>query len=164
MNITVVFPDASMPSPTNGGSKTQEQFRKFVMEHQNGKFSAEFNSRPTVDREPDHIDNTLGDAFPLQFPYGFTGLQGDPAVTQLKGQKRQKRADVFKKYLRHRKPTFHYPLFNLIVKNLIMKDKIFLQTKIFCNMQSSETTTMGEKFGMMTSDDLLRAINDSRNN
>ena len=36
MNITVVFPDAtSLPAPTNGGFQTQEEFRQFVMEHQN---------------------------------------------------------------------------------------------------------------------------------
>ena len=38
MDITVVFPDASLPSPTNGGFENQEAFRKFVMEHQNGKW------------------------------------------------------------------------------------------------------------------------------
>ena len=84
MNITVVFPDAMLPTPTNGGFQTQEEFRQFVMEHQNGKWKTEFTSRPTSEREPDYVNDTLGDAFPLQFPYGHTGLRGDPAVAELK--------------------------------------------------------------------------------
>ena len=84
MDITVVFPDASFPSPTNGGFENQEAFRKFIMEHQNGKWKTEFTSRPAKERAPDYIHETLRDALPLQFPYGYTGLQGDPAVTELK--------------------------------------------------------------------------------
>ena len=34
MNITAVFPDATLPSPTNGGFENQEEFRTFIMEHQ----------------------------------------------------------------------------------------------------------------------------------
>jgi hypothetical protein len=84
MNITVVFPDDSLPTPTNGGFENQEEFRKFVMKHQNRKWQTEFTTRPTSDRECDYNDNTLGDAFPFQFPYGHTGLNGDPAITELK--------------------------------------------------------------------------------
>jgi hypothetical protein len=135
-----------------------------VLDHQNGKWKTEFTARPTSDREPDHIDDTLGDAFPLQFPYGHTGLRGDPAVTELKEKRIRQRINVFRKLLRHRKPCFHYPLFNLIVENLIMKDKIFMQTKILCNIKSSETATMGKKYGCMSPDKLENAIQDCRNN
>jgi hypothetical protein len=164
VNITVVFPDATLPNPTDGGFKNQEAFRKFVMEHQNGKWKTEFTARPTQERAPDYIHETLGDAFPLQFPYGHTGLQGDPAVTQLVKQPKRKRIDVFRKLLRHRKSSFHYPLFNLIVENLIMRDTIFLKTKILCNIKTSETTSMGEKYGSMAPDKLEKAIQDSRHN
>jgi hypothetical protein len=44
MNITVVFPDATLPTPTNGGFETQQEFMKFVMEHQNGRWKTEFIS------------------------------------------------------------------------------------------------------------------------
>jgi hypothetical protein len=164
MNITVVFPDSTLPSPTNGGFQTQEEFRQFVMEHQNGKWKTEFTSRPTSEREPDYINDTLGNAFPLQFPYGHTGLRGDPAVDELKEKKFRRRIDVFRKLLRHRKPSFHYPLFNLIVENMIMRDKIFLQTQITCNAKNSDSTTLGEKFGEMEYEDFETAIQDSRNN
>ena len=164
MNVTVVFPDSSLPSPTNGGFNNQEEFRKFILEHQNGKWKTEFTARPTSERQHDYINDTIGDAFPLQFPYGHTGLQGDPAVTELKEKKHRKRIMVFRKLLRHRKPSFHYPLFNLIIENLIMRDKVFLQTKIICSVKSSETCTMGEKYGCMSPNKLENAIQDARNN
>ena len=164
INITVVFPDSSLPTPTNGGFATQEEFRKFVIEHQNGKWESEFTAKHTSDREHDYIDDTLGDAFPLQFPYGHTGLRGDPAVTELKERVDRKRIHVFQKLLRHRKRCFHYPLFNLILENLIMKDTIFLHTQILCNIKSSTNTAMGEKYGSMSPEKLEKAIQDSRQN
>jgi hypothetical protein len=71
---------------------------------------------------------------------------------------------VFKKLLQNRKPCSHYPLFNLIVENLIMRDKIFSHTQIQCNIKSSETSSMGEKYGSMRPDKLEKAIDDVRNN
>ena len=115
----------------------------FVLEQQNGRWKTEFISRPTSKKEHDYIVDTFGDAFPLQFRYGYTGLKGDPAATELNEKPIRKRLNVFKKLLRNRKPCFHYPLFNLIVENLIMKDKIFRQTQICCNIKSSETSLMG---------------------
>jgi hypothetical protein len=159
-----VFPDSSQPTPTNGGFKNQEEFRKYVLEHQNGKWETEMIARPTSETERDYDDDTIGDAFPLQFPYGHTGLRTDPAVIELKEKPIRKRNQVFRKLLRHRKPCFHAPLFNLVVENLIMKDAVFLQTQIKCNMKSSETTSMGEKYGTMSADKLEKAIQDSRRN
>ena len=95
MNITVVFPDATLPNPTNGDFENQEESWNFIMEHQNGKWKTKFTSRPTAEREHDYINDTLGDAFPLQFPYGHTGLRGDLAVTKLKEKTFRKRIDVF---------------------------------------------------------------------
>ena len=88
MNITVVFPNATLPTPTNGGFKNQEEFRTFIMEHQNGKWKTEFTSRPTAEREHDYINDTLGDAFPLQFPHGHTCLKGRS------GHNRAQREDI----------------------------------------------------------------------
>jgi hypothetical protein len=159
-----VFPDSSLPTPTNGGFESQEKFRKYVLEHQNGKWETHLIARPTSDRERDYDDDTIGDAFPLQFPFGHTGLRTDPAVIELKERSIRKRSNVFKKLLRHRKPCFHFPLFILILENLLMKDTIFLQTQIQCNMKSSDNTAMGEKFGTMSADKLEKAIQDSRQN
>jgi hypothetical protein len=45
-----------------------------------------------------------------------------------------------------------------------MKDTIFLQTKMFCNVKSSATTAMGEKYGTMSPDKLEKAIQDDGQN
>jgi hypothetical protein len=79
-----VFSDSLLRKPRNGGFKDQEDFHKYVMEHHNGKWESGLTAIPTSDRNHDHKDDTLGDAFPFQFPYGHTGLSGDPAVTELK--------------------------------------------------------------------------------
>jgi hypothetical protein len=146
-----VFPDSSLPIRTTGGLKNQEEFCKFVMENQNRKWEMEFTARPTSEKEADYKDDTFRYAFPLHFPYCFTGLSGDRAIIELKERWKQKQINLFQKLLQHRKPCFHYVLFNLNVKNLIMKDIVFLQTKIFCNVKSSDNTTMGSKYGTMTS-------------
>jgi hypothetical protein len=78
INIAVVFPDSTLPTPTNWGFQNQEEFRKYVLEHQNGKWQTEMTARATTEREQDYDDNTIGDTFPLQFPFGHTGLRMDP--------------------------------------------------------------------------------------
>jgi hypothetical protein len=45
-----------------------------------------------------------------------------------------------------------------------MKDTILLQTKMFCNVKSSATTAMGEKYGTMSPDKLEKAIQDAQQN
>ncbi len=81
INITVVFLDTLLPTPTNGGLKNQDGFRKFVMEHQIGKWETKFMARPTFDRVRDYNDDALRDAFPK---YSHPGLRGDSAVSELK--------------------------------------------------------------------------------
>ena len=54
-------------------------------------------------------------------------------------------------------------MFNLIVENLIMKDSIFLQAKIHCNLKHSENVSMGNLFGAMSANQLTQAITAVRN-
>jgi hypothetical protein len=165
--MTVVFPDTDLPGPTNGGFSNQEEFRKFVSEKQNGKWDSALHSRPTGERMADYKDDTIADAFPKLFPFGYTGLPEDPCVVKLKESNKQllkrKRLDVLRKYLQHRNPYFHAPVFNLIVENLIMKESIFEKTRMFCSVKCSDNTAMGEKYGSMTADKLEKAIGDVRN-
>jgi hypothetical protein len=152
-----------LPEPTNGGFKNQEEFRNFVMQKQkSGKWSSELHSRPLKDRIQDYKGDTLADAFPLQFPFGFTGLAEDPVNANDKNRKKRYRGDVFRKYLMHRKPAFHTAMFILIIDNMLLKDKIFLQSKIQCNIKHSEYCRLGEKFGTMSSEQLIRAIGNVR--
>jgi len=167
IDVTVVFPDNSMPQPTNGGFATQEEFRKWMMGKQDGKWSSEVHSRPLADQVQDHKDDSIADAFPLLFPYGYTGLPNDPAVVELSERKpkapKRQRLSVFQKYLQHRSPSFHHPLFNLIVENITMKETIFQKTKMFCNLKYNDNSTMGHRYGAMKAHELERAIQDARN-
>ena len=45
-----------------------------------------------------------------------------------------------------------------------MRDTIFLQTQITCNIKNADSTTMGEKYGSMDADLFETAIQDSRKN
>jgi hypothetical protein len=45
-----------------------------------------------------------------------------------------------------------------------MRDMVFLQTPIHCNMKSTDTTSMGEKYRAMSADKLEKAIKDSQRN
>ena len=170
--MTVVFPDTSVPEPTNGGFKDQEEFRQYVTNNQDGKWTSALHARPLADRLADYKDDTIADAFPLQFPYGFTGLAGDPIVVKLQEKYKEvnkkllarTRQEVLLKYLQHQKPCFHSAMWNLIVDNMLMKETIFQKTKIFCSVKRSDQTTMGEQYGSMTGEDLEKAIQDVRNN
>ncbi len=41
---------------------------------------------------------------------------------------------------------------------MIMRDKVFLQTQIVCNIKNADSTSMGEKYGSMTVDQFENAI------
>jgi len=169
MTVTVVFPDSSSPTTTNGGFSNQEEFMAFVMEKQkDSKWNSSLHARPQQQRLPDCEDETLAMAFPLQFPFGHTGLPNDPAVKLLSAMEGRKqhtkrtRKDVLLKHLQHGTPCFHTPMFNLTVQNALMKDAIFLSCKIQCNVKCADGSVMAEKHGRMTADQLQRAVHNSR--
>ena len=152
MSITVVFPDSSLPEPTNGGFASQDEFRKFVTENQkNGQWNSALHARPMAERLADYNDDTIALAFPLQFPYGHTGLLLDRAVTKLSKKKKwkrhlkRKREDVMRDFLQQRKPEFHTAMFNLIVQSILMKESAFRSTKIYCNAKLKDGSTMSSQ-------------------
>ena len=168
LHMTVIFPDASLPEPTNGGFANQLEFRQFVQSNNKRCIDSEVHSRPLNERLQDYKDETIADAFPLLFPYGYTGFLTDPAVKMLQNRTgarhiSRQRLVVLRKYLQHRNPAFHGAMFNLIVENLIMKETIFLQAKIQCNVKQSENLSMGNIYGAMSSVDLEKAISNVRN-
>ena len=84
LSITVVFPDSSLPDPSTGGFASQDEFRKFVTEKQKGgQWDSALHARPMAERLADYQDDAIAMAFPLQFPFGHTGLPQDPAVKKL---------------------------------------------------------------------------------
>ena len=168
--MTVVFPDSTLPEPTRGSFSSQEEFRHFVMEHQDGRWDSALHSRPSSDIALDYKSDTIAQAFPVLFPYGFSGLPEDKAVLQMaarprkKNHMKRKRLSVLKHCLRHRRSGFHGAMFNLIVENLIMKETIFITAKIRANMKCSDGSSMGEHYGKMKSMDLEKAILAARHN
>jgi hypothetical protein len=124
--------------------------------------------RPLKEKLVDYKDEIIADSFPLLFPFGYTGLSVDEAIQKYNKENEKspiirKRKDVFRGYLLHQKPAMHEPIFNLILSNLLMKETIFQQTQIRCNIRSWDDTQMGTKYGKMTGPQLLQAISDSRN-
>ena len=165
-----MFPDSSEPQSTNGGFQTQDEFRNWLLGKQNGQWHSEVHARPTAEKIQDYKDSTIADAFPLQFPYGITCLPKDPFMEPIYGKKRKTkrykrdRYQVFRKFLQHRNPNFHKPLFNLVIENIIMKETIFQKAQMYCNCKSKDNIAMGNKYGLMTAKQLERAIQDNRNN
>lgn len=168
VNLSVIFPDKDLPEPVNGGFKSQAEFREFITKHQTGKWDAKLVARHERDRISDFKGDGIAQAFPLLFPYGFSGLDEDPAVQRLQKRKRNRkkmkrsRLNVLRKYLRHRNPVFHGAVFNLIVENLILRETIYKSASIKCNMKKNETTNFGEVLGRFSSADLSAAVNDAR--
>jgi len=117
-------------------------------------------------------------AFPLLFPYGYSGLPTDPAVVAAKNESENKESDpgfhknrsdfvrskkhVLKKFLQHSSPKFHGPMPNLIFHNTLLKMNVFEKSKIYCNTRMNDFQKYSEKFGVMDPDKLLGAINNFR--
>ena len=167
-NVTVIFPDSSLPQSSRGGFKNQDEFRQFVTKNQDGSWDSQLHARPTAERLFDHNGETLAKAFPLLFPYGYSGFAEDPSVKILsrnrtKTQMKRDLTSVIRKYLLHRKPECHMPTFVLVVNNVLMKQEIFESARIMCNCRKSDSVAMGEKFGAMKSPEFEKAIQDNRN-
>ncbi|MGB8699100.1 MAG: DUF6570 domain-containing protein [Thermosynechococcaceae cyanobacterium] len=167
ITTTVIFPDATLPAPTNGGFKDQDAFRAFVTSQKDGHWKSQLHVRPLAERIADYEDHSVADDFPLQFPFGCSGFAEDKLAIAVRDKNKRRnrieKQDVIIKFLTHRKCSFHSPMFNLVMLNMIMKEQIFKNTKMYCNVKCSDSTTMGEKFGSMTAVQLEKAIHDVRN-
>lgn len=162
-----------MPTNLNGGFASQEEFRNFVLErYEDGKWDASIHARPSANRLADYKGETLAKAFPIVFPYGHSGGPDDPAIAKLKALYPRKpkkwlqrsRKHALQKYLHHRKPAFHSALFNLIICNILMKQKIFDAVRIHANYQYSDGVSYGERFGILEAEKLRNAVIAVRNN
>ena len=170
MNITTIFPDGNLPENTRVIFKDQDEFRKFITEHQDSSWDAQLHTRPSSQHLMDHYGSSVVQAFPFIFPYGHSGFEDDLAVVSLANIPRQKDHMkrnfelVIHKFLLHRKTEFHAPKFNLIANNLLMKQTIFKSAKVHCNCKRADSISMAEKFGNMKSNELESAIKDIRQN
>ena len=167
----MVFPDGSLPPMMNGGFKSQDEFREYMMErHQEGNWDVSMQTRPTSLRVADHEGESLAKAFPLIFPYGHSGCAEDPALEKIKEKWKQPktylhrtRKHVLRKYLQHGKKVFHGALFNLIVSNILMKQKIFMSARLHANCKNKNGFSYGDQYGHLTADALKKAVTAVRN-
>ena len=66
MNVTVVFPDKTLPEQTKGTFESQEEFRNFILQHQkDGTWESLLQCRPKKTRLPDYLDENVAKAFTL---------------------------------------------------------------------------------------------------
>ena len=110
--------------------------RLILEKTQNSEWDTTLHKRPTDKQLNDYHGEMIARCFPLQFPFGHSKMTKDPAVVAMSEQKLKKNqmkrdnVHVLEKYLLLQKPHFHSALFNLIVCNLIMKDRIFKSSRI----------------------------------
>lgn len=168
IDLTVLFPDPSRPIPTNGGFENQEEFRTFLANNPEYDWRCLLQVRPHNEIIHDFKDDNITLAFPLQFPYGFSGFSGDDIFRKneasSKIEKSRNRLETIRKLLRHRKPSFHTAMFNLVAESTVMKDIVFQSAKLYCSMPFSEAEKLGEMFGKMTPSQIENEIQSIRNN
>ena len=167
--ITVLFPDSSLPETTNGGFDTQEDFRNYIMEKLDGSsWTTTLQMYPSSQPMPDHIHENVTKAFLLQFPYGHSGLPDDKALLGLieagkVSRKPMREAiDTFKYLLNHSKPQFHRADFNLILNNIIMKDMVFRKSRLLGNVKRTDGRSMAELYSQLQKAGLAQAVEDVR--
>ena len=170
ISMTVVYPDSNMPTSSNGGFSSQEELKDFIISHcVDGHWESALHARPLAERLNDFEGDALIRCFPLQFPYGHSGLECDPAVVLMSShrhaaQMKRKRNEALRKYLCLRPPVFHTALFNLVICGALLKDEMFRSAKIQGCYKRSNGNTLAEEIGAMTPAQFQTAINHARSN
>ena len=96
--MTVIFPDSTLPNKLDGGFKTQEEFKNFVLKFQaDSRWDASLHAHPYEEKVPDFRGDGICTPFLRQFPFGLSGLPEDVPVKLIEEaeliSKRPKRND-----------------------------------------------------------------------
>ena len=172
INVTILFPDASLPNSNNAGFTTQEEFRDYVLQKQeSGTVSSTVHVRPSSDIVGDYIPNSLVQAFILNFPYGHSGLNDDPVLVKMRQQERMKKQltrdkiETIQYFLQHSKPEMHLADFVLVCGNIIMKQEVFKNVRIHSSVSSSlEGRRMAERYAGMSAEEFQQAVRNVHHN
>ena len=164
MNITVLFPDNNSDMPTSGGFQNQDEFRDFLFKNPGCRVRHAFHARPTANRQNDYDSDEFVQAFPLQFPYGYAGFPKQQLMQPFfeKVKSSIDTNDLLRHFLRHRKKEFHMSEFNLVTNGLLMKNEVFQQCRLQCNMTYKDAKQVGEKFGGLSASDVNNSIAKAR--
>ena len=162
VNIVVLFPDKNTSDDDMGKGffRTQDEFRKFLLENDHQRTSHVFYTRPTENRVKEYVEDEFIRCFPLQFPYGNGGFHRQTLCRQPLSSKRKDMSfqRCLKYLLRHRGAHFHTPLFNLMANGIIMRNNVFRKVKIQCNVKTDDHKKVSEEYGFMKGRDLESAI------
>lgn len=147
--LSVVFPDGTLPETTNGGFTNQTLFRKAVTERDMSSYNAQLHSRPTGVYLPDYKGINIIKAFPLQFPFGYSGLPDDATTSETAKKKPRCYMATLKHFLRLSHPPMHHGNFILVVHNIFARQKAFKTAVIRC-LDTFRQGTYGEAYAGMT--------------
>jgi hypothetical protein len=142
-DYTVVFPDASEPSPTNGGFDNQEQFREEALKSllQKSHLSPTLIAKPSNTRLRDYEGHNLQKAFPLQFPFGIGDITKKNPKAKCPSQ-----VDCYRWLLQlSLLPNMHRPDFVLIVHNMYERHRAMSASWLRAK-SSFSTSNYGEIF------------------
>ena len=167
VNVTVLFPDNGDEMPAHGCFESHEAFRKFIFDNQNSRIQHAFHSRPTQNRRNDCAQDEFVRSFPLQFPFGYAGLPKQECLQSFMSSRSRKSPRIgenamLRMFLRMRRAEFHSPDFNLAVNNMLMRHKVFSETRLQCNLRCEDAVNLGSKCGAMSGSELENSVNKVR--
>jgi len=174
MEFFVYFPDNSMPTSSNGGFDSRDDFKtatasKTFSNKNYSDWDASMFIRTGNERKPDYKGLGLIQAFLRQFPYGFSGLPDDPVVKKMtmngsrsknKWRKR-KYCDVLRHYLRLSNPLFQEGAFQLCIYNALAKQEAFDKVVLRCRNKAGNSSH-AQLYSLLTAEDIQQGINEIR--
>jgi hypothetical protein len=151
--MTVIFPDGTLPESINGGFGNQTTFAEAVKNRDLSQYQAELHSRPTKLHLEDYKGLNIIRAFPLQFPFGLSGLPADAnSWTYMK---------TLKHFLRLSLPAMHHGDFILVIHNIYARSIAFRNAMLRCQ-DTYKDTTYGEAFANISLDGISRGVTQIR--
>jgi hypothetical protein len=151
--MTVIFPDGSLPESINGGFGNQTTFAEAVKHRDLSQYQAELHSRPTKLYLEDYKGLNIIRAFPLQFPFGHSGLPEDTGTRTY--------INTLKHFLRLSLPAMHHGDFILVIHNIYARSIAFRSAMLRCQ-DTYKDATYGEAFANITPDGISRGVTQIR--
>ena len=164
INVMILLPDSQQVGDTNGVFDSQEEFRRFLLENGSAHIQKTFFTKPTKERPKEYLDDEFVRAFPLQFPFGTGGFSKEKKLSQFfkKQHHKQSFKERVRTLLKSRPSQFHRAQFNLVSNGILMKNDVFQNVRLQCNLRYEQSRSMGSKFGAMKSSDLENSITKAR--
>lgn len=159
--MSVFFPDVTLPCSENGGYDSQQRFNEAFVNKDLSLFRSEVHCRPTERRLKDYEGENLVDAFPLQFPYGYSNLPKKDSIKK-KGQKNgYKMQTCIKLYLSLAIANMHRAEFILVCHNIIVRDNAMTTAYLRCKDQVGGNSA-AVQYSKLSQEDMAHAISSAQ--